>query len=81
MPAGRPLYLDYTTERGVKSIAKSKTGSEVKNRWNAKTYKRYTVSLRVDDDADIIRYLEAAKRQDKKIVTQIFREGYNKIKK
>ena len=31
-----------------------KTSSEIKNRWNAKTYKRYTVNLRKDEDAELM---------------------------
>ena len=72
-----PLDFDYITERGRESIGK--TSSESKNRWNAATYKRYTVSLRQDEDSEIINFLEKAKKQNQKIVTQIFREGYNQI--
>lgn len=68
----------YTTDRRRKSIGK--TSSEVKNRWNSANYRRYTISLKRDEDAEIIDYLEKAKAQDKKIITQIFREGYEKIK-
>ena len=38
-----------------------KTSSEVKNRWNRKTYKQYTISLRHDTDEDIIELLDEAK--------------------
>lgn len=57
-----------------------KTSTEAKNRWNAANYKRYTVSLRRDEDAGIIAYLEEAKTRDQKIVTQVFRAGYEKLK-
>ena len=38
-----------------------KTSSEVKNRYNAKAYKRYTVFLRKGDDEAYIRRIEQAK--------------------
>ena len=40
----------------------SKPTSEVKNRWSAKTYKRYTLLLRYDKDAELIEKLEEAKK-------------------
>ena len=40
---------------------KTTTSSAVKQRWNAKTYTRYTISLRKDEDADIIRLIEERK--------------------
>ena len=40
-------------------MAKTHTSSEVKARYNAKTYKQYTVSFRKDRDADIIEKIEA----------------------
>jgi hypothetical protein len=51
----------------------------VKNRWNAANYKRYTVSLRVDEDAEIIDYIN--KQPERKgLITSIFRAGYEAIK-
>lgn len=62
------------------SIAKSsKTSTEVKNRWNAKTYKRYQVSLRKDEDSEFLEWLEQNK--DKYGPTEIFRAGIDKLKK
>lgn len=58
---------------------KTTTSSEVKNRWNAKTYKRYQVSLRKDDDADLIAFVESVK--DTVGVTDIFRLGADQLKK
>lgn len=58
---------------------KTTTSSEVKNRWNAKTYKRYQVSLRKDDDADLIAFVDAIK--DTVGVTEIFRLGADQLKK
>ena len=76
------MWLNYSTERGPKSIAtrKTTTSTEVKNRWNAANYKRYTVSLRVDDDAEIIDYINSQSER-KGLITQIFRLGYETIKK
>lgn len=51
--------------------AVSYTSSEVKNRWNAKTYKRFQVNFRVDTDKEIIDYIEANK--DRFGTTEIFR--------
>lgn len=51
--------------------AVSYTSSEVKNRWNAKTYKRFQVNFRVDTDREIIDYIEANK--DRFGTTEIFR--------
>ena len=58
---------------------KTTTSSEVKNRWNAKTYKRYQVSLRKDDDANLIAFVESFK--DTIGVTDIFRLGADQLKK
>lgn len=58
---------------------KTTTSSEVKNRWNAKTYKRYQVSLRKDDDANLIAFVESVK--DTIGVTEIFRLGADQLKK
>ena len=57
-----------------------KTSSETKNRWNAKTYKRYTVSLRKDEDAELIKFVEQEKQKDEKIISRIFRAGAEKLK-
>ena len=62
------------------SIARKKTftSTEVKNNWNAKTYKRYTISLRKKEDAEIIDFIEDHKDDIK--VTEIFRTGYETLK-
>ena len=61
------------------SIAKSgKTSTEVKNRWNEKTYKRIMVSLRREDDADLLEWFETHKEQHGP--TEIFRAGIEKLK-
>ena len=51
--------------------AVSYTSSEVKNRWNAKTYKRFQVNFRVDTDQEIIDYIDANKERFG--TTEIFR--------
>ena len=57
----------------------SKTSSEVKNRWNAKTYNRYQVSLRKEEDAELIAYIDRLRGRIG--VTDIFRVGIETIKK
>lgn len=56
----------------------AKTSTEVKNRWNAKTYKRYQVYLRQDEDADLIEFIE--KNKSTSGTTEIFRAGLEKLK-
>ena len=50
----------------------------MKARWNEKTYKRYQIYLRYNEDADLIEYIE----QNKETVgtTEIFRAVLEKIK-
>ena len=57
---------------------KTTTSTEVKNRWNAKTYRRVTVNLRQEEDAEIIRFMDD--NRDKIWPTEIFRAGYEKLK-
>ena len=38
---------------------KTVTSSEVKARWNSKTYKQYSISFRKDTDVDVIERIEA----------------------
>lgn len=59
-------------------MRKTTTSTEVKNRWNAKTYKRYQVQLRKDDDADLIAWIDQNKEQYG--TTELFRLGIEKIK-
>ena len=37
---------------------KTFTSTEVKARYNKKTYKRYSVNLRIEEDADLIELIE-----------------------
>ena len=57
---------------------KTTTSTEVKNRWNAKTYRRVTVNLRQEEDAEIIRFMY--ENREKIGPTEIFRAGYEKLK-
>lgn len=50
-----------------------RTSSEVKQRYNNKTYKRIVVSLRYDSDKELLEFLEANK--EKEGTTNIFREA------
>ncbi len=65
------MYLIYH-ERGALSIVKRKTttSTEVKNRWNAKTYARYQVNLRRDEDTELIQFIEENK--DSFEITEIY---------
>ena len=42
---------------------KTYTSSEVKKRYNDKTYKKYSINLRKVEDSDIIRLIEAEKEK------------------
>lgn len=61
---------------GAMSIGK--TSSEVKNRWESKTYKKYLVRLRADEDRELIEFIEQNK--DTYGTTEIFRAGLEKVK-
>lgn len=77
---GRADWLRNTIKKKVIKIArKTTTRTEVKNRWNAKTYKRYQVSLRKEEDADLIQYVESLKGRIG--TSDIFRIGIETIKK
>lgn len=58
---------------------KTTTSTEVKNRWNAKTYKRYTVNLRKDEDADLISLIDEYQKNGGS-VSELFRAGLEKVK-
>lgn len=57
---------------------KTTTSTDVKNRWNAKTYRRVTVNIRQEEDAEIIRFMD--ENREKIGPTEIFRAGYEKLK-
>lgn len=64
---------------GAKSIVKhGKTSTQVKNRWNEKTYKRIMVSLRRQEDAALLEWFE--RNRDKYGPTDIFRAGIEKLR-
>lgn len=58
---------------------KTTTSTEVKQRWIEKTYKQYRISLRKDEDADLIDIVDRAKSKDIG-VTDIFRRGIEALK-
>jgi hypothetical protein len=55
------------------------TSTEVKSRWEAKTYKKYLVRLRVDEDAELIKYIDDNKTPDYG-TSAIFKAGLEKLK-
>lgn len=56
----------------------SHTSTEVKTRWMAKTYQRFTVSLRRDDDAELIAYIETQTAAGRGL-TDVMREALRAI--
>ena len=56
-----------------KKKRKTFTSYEVKKRYDVKTYKRYNVALRMDEDADLIQYIDQHKGSEG--TTEIFRAG------
>lgn len=57
--------------------AQSKASTQVKARWNAKTYKRYQIYLRIEEDAEIINFIEEKKKQLN--TTEIFKNGIKEL--
>ena len=57
---------------------KTHTSTEVKSRWNAKTYNRYSVNLRKDEDKRIIDYIEQEKENGKS-PTETIKEAISAI--
>lgn len=57
----------------VRKQRKTRTSTEVKQRWKDKAYKRYTVYLRKDTDQHLIDWLEANK--ERLGTTSVFRDG------
>ena len=55
---------------------KTHTSTEVKNRWNEKTYRRYQTFFRYDTDKDLIDWIEAHKKELG--TSNIFREAMEK---
>ncbi len=55
-----------------------KTSSESKMRWMKDNYKRYQVQFRVDDDADLIEFID--KHKDDYGTTEIFRKAISNLK-
>lgn len=55
-----------------------KTSTEVKHRWNAKTYQRYSVYLRKDEDDKAIKWIE--ENRGSVTLSDIFRAGVEALK-
>ena len=55
-----------------------KTSSEVKQRWETRTYKKYLVRLRADEDKDLIGFIERNKPAYG--TTELFRAAIEKLK-
>lgn len=53
---------------------KTTTSTEVKERYKKKTYKRYIVSFRKEEDADLINLIESTKKQENIETTEAFRQ-------
>ena len=66
-------------KRVIATARKTTTSTEVKQRWIEKTYKQYRISLRKDEDAELIEFVETAKKNVIG-VTDIFRAGIETIK-
>lgn len=58
---------------------KNTTSTEVKQRWENKTYNRYIVRLRKDSDAELIKYIE--KHKAKYGTTGAFRQALEQVVK
>lgn len=58
---------------------KTTTSTEVKQRWEAKAYKKYMIRLRLDTDKDLIEYIEQ-KKQNGVQITELVREGLEQLK-
>ena len=55
-----------------------KTSTEIKTRWESKTYKKYLVRLRADEDRELRECIEQNKGTYG--TTEIFRAGLEKVK-
>ena len=85
MPQGRPEGSvtggagNRPSQKGVRVTArKTTTSSEVKQRWEAKAYKKYLVRFRADDDAELIQFIEQNKK--KRGTSDLFKTAIEKIK-
>ena len=56
----------------------AKASTEAKHRWNAKTYKRYSVYLRKDEDNDMIKWIED--NRGNVTLSDIFRAGIEALR-
>jgi hypothetical protein len=58
-----------------------KTSSEVKQRWNEKTYRRLTLYLRKEDDKEYIDYLDKRRSETGESLADIVKEGLDELMK
>ena len=56
--------------------AYERTSYEVRRRWDKENLKRYVIALRVDDDAELINYIEQHKTNTG--TTELFRNALKK---
>ena len=66
-----PSNVIYLQRGG--DMAKTRTSTEVKQRYKDKSYKRYQIYLRHDDDRELINWIDSHK--DSLGTTSIFREA------
>ncbi len=60
-------------------MAKTKTSTEVKQRWINANYKRIMVSFRLDSDRELLDYIEDKKKHGYS-TTELFREALQEHK-
>jgi hypothetical protein len=58
-----------------------RTSSEVKQRWNEKTYRRLTLYLRKEDDKEYIDYLDKRRSETGESLADIVKEGLDELMK
>lgn len=59
-------------------MAKTKTSTEVKARWNKSHYKHYNINLRFDTDGELIDFVELQKANYGG-TTEVFREALKRF--
>lgn len=65
--------LQLYRKENERSEQMSKTSSEVKNRWNEKTYKRLSLFLRKEEDKEYIEYLENRRAETGESIAEIIK--------
>ncbi len=67
--------LQLNRKENERSEQMGKTSSEVKNRWNEKTYKRLSLFLRKEEDKEYIDYLENRRAETGESLAEIIKEA------